>query len=91
MEEVIYVIYFDGKRFESHNRRIAYLSESPAKQVVTVEAKHKAIYEYEGDSRDLSRKTNFYFDELPKEVQKELINKMRERFEIVHYTPKIER
>lgn len=86
-EDIIYVIHFDGKRYEKSGLKIAYLDIKSARQIVTVEAKKKAHYEYEGDNYDLTRKEYKYWYDLSKEEQIKLINNMKEKFEIVEYRP----
>lgn len=86
-EDTIYVVYFDGKRYVKSGLKIAYLDIKSARQIVTVEAKNKAEYEYEGDRWDLTRKEIKYWYDLHKEEKVDLINKMKERFEIVEYKP----
>jgi len=83
--EVVYVIYFDGKRYDNYSRRIAYLSEASARKVVTCEAKSKARVEYSGN-KDFEE--GWYA--LPLKQQKEFTEKMKERFEIIHFVPRVE-
>lgn len=85
MDDTIYVVYFNGKRYKKDGLKIAYLTEGAAKQIITTEAKYKAECEYD----DMHKKEYKYWYDLSKEQRKELVEKMKERFEIVPYKPSL--
>ncbi|MED4523620.1 hypothetical protein P9257_05200 [Bacillus velezensis] len=77
--DVIYVIYKDGKRMNSSGRKVAYLSEGPAKGVITAEVNDQAYYQ-----------TPEFYD-MPKDERDAIKAEIRKRYEIVEYVPKEER
>ncbi|MEC1384408.1 hypothetical protein [Bacillus velezensis] len=77
--DVIYVIYMDGKRMNSNGRKVAYLSEGAAKGVITSEVNYLVRY-----------LTPSYFDMSGVE-QNAAKAEIRKRYEIVEYAPKEER
>lgn len=42
MNNIVYVIYFDGEIYKTPSRKTAYLEEKYAKQVITQESKNVA-------------------------------------------------
>ena len=83
-EDIIYVVYFDGKRYEKEGLKIAYLNKSYTKQIITTEAKNKVKDKYD---EEVTSKSFKYWYELTEELQKVLIDEMKERFMIVEYKP----
>ena len=83
-EDIIYVVYFDGERYEKEGLKIAYLNKSYAKQIITTEAKNKAKDKYD---EEVTSNVFKYWYELSEDLQKVLINRMKERFMIVEYKP----
>ncbi|MCY7682041.1 hypothetical protein [Bacillus velezensis] len=77
--DLIYVIYKDGKRMNSSGRKAAYLSIGPAKGVITQEVNDQAYYQ-----------TPDFYD-MPKDEQDAIKAEIRKRYEIVEYAPKEER
>ena len=83
-EDIIYVVYFDGKRYEKEGLKIVYLNKSYAKQIITTESKNKTKDKYD---EEVTSKAFKYWYELTEELQKVLIDEMKERFMIVEYKP----
>ncbi|MCY8472420.1 hypothetical protein [Bacillus halotolerans] len=79
LNDVIYVIYHDGKRMNSHGRKVAYLTKGAAKGVITTEVNDQASYLTPG-----------YFD-MSEDEQDAVKGEIRKRYEIVEYVPKEER
>ncbi|URO01777.1 hypothetical protein 268TH002_80 [Bacillus phage 268TH002] len=77
--DVIYVIYKDGKRMNSSGRKVAYLSKGAAKGVITAEVNDQVHYITPG-----------YFG-MSEDEQNAAKAEIRKRYEIVEYVPKEER
>ncbi|WP_297419063.1 hypothetical protein [Clostridium sp.] len=72
--DYVYVIYFDGKLHKNRTRKVAYLEEKYAKQVVTTEVNKLA--------NTLAYEDNKIYYDLSSEEKQEYIDKARDRFEI---------
>ena len=72
----VYVIYFDGKMYESRSRKTVYLKESSAKQVITSESKELAKNMYNNETGK-----DYYY--LSNEQGKIWIDKAKNRFKII--------
>lgn len=82
----VYVIYFDGKMYESRSRKTVYLKEGSAKQVITSESKElaKDMYNKRAEFK-VTEEDDFYFlDEKVKNLWLELA---KSRFEIITFVP----
>ena len=66
-EDIIYVVYFDGKRYEKEGLKIVYLNKSYAKQIITTESKNKTKDKYD---EEVTSKAFKYWYELTEELQR---------------------
>ena len=76
----VYVIYFDGKMYESRGRKTVYLKEGSAKQVITSESKELAKDMYNNETGK-----DYYY--LSNEQRKIWIEKAKSRFTIITFVP----
>lgn len=76
----VYVIYFDGKMYESRGRKTVYLKEGSAKQVITSESKELAETMYNNETGK-----DYYY--LSNEQRKVWIEKAKSRFKIITFVP----
>jgi hypothetical protein len=76
MDDRIYVIYRNGKRYEKSGRKIAYLTRSAAKGVITT------------DSAEIARQRTPHWYRLSQNQREVLTAQVAEaEFEIVEYAP----
>jgi len=78
--ETVYVIYKNGKPYQSFGRKIVYTTKGSANGVITADAKKHAQMNYVKGS---------WWDLMPSEQEK-LIEKEKGKFELVEYVPKKE-
>jgi hypothetical protein len=82
-EQKVYVVYKDGQVYQDSGKKIAYLQERYAKQLVTVASKRDAEYLYEPtrfNGKEMI--SNIRFKQLSSKEQKQWIDKARSRYEI---------
>lgn len=78
MDDRVYVIYRNGKRYDQRGRKIAYLTRGAAKGVITSDAEEIARQKYG---------LRTWWD-LTKDERKRLAKQVaEEEFEIVEYAP----
>jgi hypothetical protein len=77
MNDEIYVIYYNGMRYDSAGRKIAYLKKGSARGVVTVDAEEFARLNY----------GRGWYD-LPREERDRLVAEEKSKFSVKVYVPK---
>lgn len=80
-DETVYVIYNNGQPYKSFGRKLVYTNVGGAKGVITNDSSDEARYRYE-------KKTKKDWYDLSNKKREELINKVKEEFEVVEYGPK---
>jgi uncharacterized protein (UPF0333 family) len=82
-EQKVYVVYKDGQVYQDSGKKIAYLQERYAKQLVTVASKKDAELLYEATRfKNKEMISNIRWYHLSKEEEKYWIDKAREHYEI---------
>jgi hypothetical protein len=82
-EQKVYVVYKDGQVYQDKGKKIAYLQERYAKQLVTTASKSDAEYLY--DSTRFNGKqmiSSIRFKQLSTQEQRQWIDKTRSHYEI---------
>lgn len=78
----VYVIYFDGEMYGNSSRKIVYLTQGRAKQVVTIDSTRMAVNKYNYEEK---HDTDFY--NLSEQEQEDLINIQKSKFQIKAFVP----
>lgn len=82
-EQKVYVVYKDEQVYQDRGKKIAYLQERYAKQLVTIASKKDAEFLYQTsrfNGKEMMSNIRWY--QLSKEEQKQWINKARSHYEI---------
>lgn len=83
-EDVIYVVYFDGKMYKGHsykNRKCTYVKVGGVRQIVTEDSKYI--------STQMCKDKGLYYYDLNEEQRKEWLDKARQRFEIKEFVERV--
>lgn len=82
-DQKVYVVYKDGQPYQDRGKKIAYLQERYAKQLVTTASKSDAEFLYEPtrfNGKEMI--SSIRFKQLSNQEQKQWIDKAREHYEI---------